>query len=172
MTYYQPVSYTHLAEDFFRIQRDHLPFLVLADDREEVEQILDVGLALLGVVLAAGGVPVSYTHLDVYKRQPVGWRSSAAALRAARVVQRGRLPSKQEARPKQRRAISAKTDNRPEFQQMIKDSDKKLFDIVLVWKLDRFARNRYDSARYKTQLKKNGDAVLFGIGGAFPDRCV
>ena len=54
------------------------------------------------------------------------------------------------------RAISAKTDNRPEFQQMIKDSDKKLFDIVLVWKLDRFARNRYDSARYKTQLKKNG----------------
>ena len=34
------------------------------------------------------------------------------------------------------RAISAKTDNRPEFQQMIKDSDKKLFDIVLVWKLD------------------------------------
>ena len=54
------------------------------------------------------------------------------------------------------RAVSAKTDNRPEFQQMIKDSDKKLFDIVLVWKLDRFARNRYDSARYKTQLKKNG----------------
>ena len=44
------------------------------------------------------------------------------------------------------RAISAKTDNRPQFQQMIKDSDKKLFDIVLVWKLDRFARNRYDSA--------------------------
>ena len=54
------------------------------------------------------------------------------------------------------RAISAKTDNRPQFQQMIKDSDKKLFDIVLVWKLDRFARNRYDSARYKTQLKRNG----------------
>ena len=50
------------------------------------------------------------------------------------------------------RAISAKTDNRPEFQQMIENSDKKLFDIVLVWKLDRFARNRYDSARYKTQL--------------------
>ena len=49
------------------------------------------------------------------------------------------------------RAISAKTDNRPAFQQMIKDSDKKLFGIVLVWKLDRFTRNRYDSARYKTQ---------------------
>ena len=58
------------------------------------------------------------------------------------------------------RAVSAKTDNRPEFQQMIKDSDKKLFDIVLVWKLDRFARNRYDSARYKTQLKKNGVKLM------------
>ena len=39
------------------------------------------------------------------------------------------------------RAFSAKTDNRPEFQQMIKDSGKKLFDVVLVWKFDRFARN-------------------------------
>ena len=58
------------------------------------------------------------------------------------------------------RAVSAKTDNRPQFQQMIKDSDKKLFDMVLVWKLDRFARNRYDSARYKTQLKKNGVKLM------------
>ena len=58
------------------------------------------------------------------------------------------------------RAISAKTDNRPQFQQMIKDSERKLFDMVLVWKLDRFARNRYDSARYKTQLKKNGVKLM------------
>ena len=52
------------------------------------------------------------------------------------------------------RAISAKTDNRPEFQNMIKDSNKKLFDMIIVWKLDRFARNRYDSARYKAQHKR------------------
>ena len=58
------------------------------------------------------------------------------------------------------RAYSAKTDNRPEFQQMIQDSNKKLFDMVIVWKLDRFARNRYDSARYKAQLKKNGVKVV------------
>ena len=38
------------------------------------------------------------------------------------------------------RALSAKTDNRPDFQQMIRDSNKKLFEIVLVWKFDRFAR--------------------------------
>lgn len=58
------------------------------------------------------------------------------------------------------RAFSAKTDNRPEFQNMIKDSNKQLFDIVIVWKLDRFARNRYDSARYKAILKKNGVKVV------------
>ena len=58
------------------------------------------------------------------------------------------------------RALSAKTDNRPEFQRMIKDSAKGLFDVVLVWKLDRFARNRYDSAHYKAILKKNGVKVV------------
>ena len=58
------------------------------------------------------------------------------------------------------RAISAKTDNRPQFQQMIKDSERGIFDIIIVWKLDRFARNRYDSARYKTQLKKNGVKLM------------
>ena len=54
------------------------------------------------------------------------------------------------------RAISAKTDNRPQFQQMIRDSERGIFDVIIVWKLDHFARNRYDSARYKTQLKRNG----------------
>ena len=58
------------------------------------------------------------------------------------------------------RAFSAKTDNRPEFQAMVKDSGKKLFDMIIVWKLDRFARNRYDSARYKALLKKNGVKVV------------
>ena len=58
------------------------------------------------------------------------------------------------------RAISGTTDNRPEFQKMINDSKRKLFDLVIVWKLDRFARNRYDSARYKNQLKKNGVKVI------------
>lgn len=58
------------------------------------------------------------------------------------------------------RALSAKTDNCPSFQQMIKDSAKGLFDVIIVWKLDRFARNRYDSAIYKSKLKKNGVRVL------------
>ena len=58
------------------------------------------------------------------------------------------------------RAMSARTADRPEFQRMIRDSEKHLFDIVLVWKLDRFSRDRYDSAHYKHILKKNGVKVL------------
>lgn len=58
------------------------------------------------------------------------------------------------------RALSAKTDNRPEFQRMIKDSAKSMFDVVIVWKSDRFARNRYDSAHYKAILRKNGVKVI------------
>ena len=58
------------------------------------------------------------------------------------------------------RALSAKTDHRPEFQKMIKDSYKHAFDCIIVWKLDRFSRNRYDSAHYKALLRKNGVKVV------------
>ena len=60
------------------------------------------------------------------------------------------------------RALSAKTDNRPEFQRMIKDSSRGAFDLVIVWKLDRFARNRYDSAHYKATLKKKSCQSYIG----------
>lgn len=58
------------------------------------------------------------------------------------------------------RAFSARTDNRPDFQKMIKDSSSKKFDTIIVWKLDRFARDRYDSAHYKAVLRKNGIKVV------------
>lgn len=63
------------------------------------------------------------------------------------------------------RAMSGTSDNRPQFQQMIEDSSKKQFNFVIVWKLDRFARNRYDSAIYKNKLKKNGVKVLSATEG-------
>ena len=58
------------------------------------------------------------------------------------------------------RALSARTADRPDFQRMIADSAKGLFDVVLVYKLDRFSRDRYDSAHYKHVLKKNGVRVI------------
>lgn len=60
------------------------------------------------------------------------------------------------------RALSASknTDKRESFQRMIRDSEKHTFEAVIVYKLDRFARNRYDSATYKNKLKKNGVRVI------------
>ena len=58
------------------------------------------------------------------------------------------------------RAIRGATDDRPEFQRMIMDAKKRQFQYVIVWKLDRFARNRYDSAIYKHKLKQCGVKVL------------
>ena len=51
------------------------------------------------------------------------------------------------------RAQSGTSDNRTDFQRMILDSEKHTFLGVLVYQLDRFARNRYDSAIYKAKLK-------------------
>lgn len=58
------------------------------------------------------------------------------------------------------RAITGRIDDRPQFQQMISDAQKKTFQRIIVWKLDRFARNRYDSAVYKQSLKKHGVRVV------------
>lgn len=53
------------------------------------------------------------------------------------------------------KAKSATTDQRPDFQRMIKDSAKGEFAVIIVHKLDRFSRNKYDFAIYKRQLKQN-----------------
>lgn len=58
------------------------------------------------------------------------------------------------------RCRSAKTDNRPEFKRMIKDSSKQEFNAVIVYQFDRFARNRSDSVIYKGILKKNNVSVI------------
>lgn len=58
------------------------------------------------------------------------------------------------------RARTGRSDNRDDFQRMIADAAKRGFSVVIVWKLDRFARNRYDSAIYKAKLKKYGVRVV------------
>lgn len=54
------------------------------------------------------------------------------------------------------RAMSARSDARPAFQKMIADSASHAFDVVIVHKLDRFSRDRYDHAIYRKELKRNG----------------
>lgn len=59
------------------------------------------------------------------------------------------------------KALTGKTDKRPDFQRMLRDSERGHFEAVILWKMDRFARNRYDSAMYKYRLKKNGVRIFY-----------
>ena len=58
------------------------------------------------------------------------------------------------------RAMTGTNDLRPDFQRMIKDSNKKQWDYVLVYKLDRFSRNKYETTIHKHTLSNNGVRVL------------
>lgn len=58
------------------------------------------------------------------------------------------------------RALTGRNDDRPDFQRMLADARKRQFKYIIVWKLDRFARNRYDSAVHKAELKKYGVRVI------------
>lgn len=58
------------------------------------------------------------------------------------------------------KAMSGTNDNRDDFQRMLKDSDKQEWDYVLIYKLDRFSRNKYEMAIHRKRLKDNGIKIL------------
>ncbi len=58
------------------------------------------------------------------------------------------------------RAMTGTNDNRPDFQRMIKDSSSKSWDYVLVYKFDRFSRNKFEAGLHKRTLKNNGVKVI------------
>ena len=58
------------------------------------------------------------------------------------------------------RAMTGTNDNRPDFQRMIKDSERREWDYVLCHKLDHFSRNKYESTIHKRTLKNNGVKVI------------
>lgn len=66
------------------------------------------------------------------------------------------------------RAMTGKNDNRDEFQQMLSDSAKKQFQIIIVWKVDRFGRNREEITFNKYRVKKNGVRVEY-VAENMPD---
>ena len=59
------------------------------------------------------------------------------------------------------RSITGRTDDRPQFQQMIQDAEQGFFDVIVCYKTERFARNRFDAAIYKNKLKKCGVRVVY-----------
>lgn len=56
--------------------------------------------------------------------------------------------------------MTGTNDNRPDFQRMIKESSRKEWNYVLVYKLDRFSRNKYETAIHKKTLRDNGVKLL------------
>ena len=58
------------------------------------------------------------------------------------------------------RAMTGTNDNRPDFQRMLKDSEKSSWDAVLVYALDRFGRNAVEVAVNKQKLKKTGKILV------------
>ena len=59
-------------------------------------------------------------------------------------------------------------ERRPGFQRMVRDAAKACWDAVIVYKMDRFARNRFDSATYKAKLKRYGTRLVSATEG-IPD---
>ena len=57
-------------------------------------------------------------------------------------------------------AKTGTNDNRDAFQRMIHDSSKGLFKAVIVHKLDRFSRDRYNSVIYRKKLKDSGVKLI------------
>ena len=66
------------------------------------------------------------------------------------------------------RAQTGRNDNRDAFQQMLADTDKKSFDVIITWKIDRIGRNREDIAFNKHRCKKNGVSIEY-VAENLPD---
>ena len=66
------------------------------------------------------------------------------------------------------RTMTGTNDNRTDFQQMMKDSAKKPWDLILVYKLDRFSRNKYEMAIHRKTLRDNG-IKLVSVKENIPD---
>ena len=61
------------------------------------------------------------------------------------------------------RALTGTNDNRPGFKKMIADAAKGRWNYVLVYALDRFSRDRYDSAVNKKRLRDCGVKVISAL---------
>lgn len=59
------------------------------------------------------------------------------------------------------RAKTGTNDNREAFQKMLRDTQKHAFTVIIVWKVDRFGRNREEITFNKHKCKRNGVRVEY-----------
>lgn len=60
-----------------------------------------------------------------------------------------------------RHLSGTESEHRDEFQRMLRDAEKRTFEVVIIWKIDRFGRNREEIAINKVHLKKHGVRVAY-----------
>lgn len=66
------------------------------------------------------------------------------------------------------RAQTGRNDNREAFQQMLSDTAKRKFDVIITWKVDRIGRNREEIAFNKHTCKKHGVKIEY-VKESIPD---
>ena len=59
------------------------------------------------------------------------------------------------------RAVSGKTDRRPDFQRMMRDAEKGKFRYVIAWKSNRMGRNMLQAMMNEARLNEMGIRVLY-----------
>lgn len=59
------------------------------------------------------------------------------------------------------KALSGRTDKRPQFQKMMRDAEKKEFGIVIAYKSNRIARNMLQALQYEAKLDVFGIKTLY-----------
>ena len=110
-----------------------------------------------------GAMAVVYARYSSHKQ---GEQSIEGQLNAARIYAEGRGYTI--IHEYIDRAVSGRTDNRDEFQQMLSDCAKKQFQVIIVWKVDRFGRNREEITFNKYRAKKSGVRVEY-VAENLPD---
>lgn len=58
------------------------------------------------------------------------------------------------------RAQSGTNDKRTQFKRMMSDSMRQLWDYIIVYKLDRFSRNKYEMAVHRKTLRDNNIKII------------
>ena len=66
-------------------------------------------------------------------------------------------------------AMSGTNDRRPDFQRCLRDAERGLFDVLVIYKQDRFARNVEDSKRNMRRLRAAGVRVVSVREGELED---
>lgn len=59
------------------------------------------------------------------------------------------------------RHLTGRSDNRPEFQKMMRHAERGQFQVIIAWKSDRISRNMLHALQYEDRLSRFGVRVVY-----------